>query len=97
MSNPCSSGPQEIRVNIRARPRIHIGLHEPSRIITSICPSININSRIPIYSGGYYVMPSEDEQRLSTAGQQLEQDVIINPIPSNYGRIVWDGVTLRVF
>lgn len=48
------------------------------------------------YEGPYEVTPSDAEQTLETTGLLLTQDVIINPIPSNYGKITWNGATLRV-
>lgn len=48
------------------------------------------------YQGTYEVSPSEDAQTLETANKTLTQNVIINPIPSNYGLITWDGSVLTV-
>lgn len=55
---------------------------------------------IPIYptpySGTIDVTPSEERQTLSTAGYMLQADIVVEPIPSNYGLITWDGTTLTV-
>ena len=48
------------------------------------------------YSGPYEVTPSNETQTLATAGKTLESNVTINPIPSNYGLITWDGNILTV-
>ena len=48
------------------------------------------------YSGPYVVTPSEDTQVLATAGKTLESNVTVKPIPSNYGRITWNGTTITV-
>lgn len=48
------------------------------------------------YSGPYAVTPSEHTQVLHTANLSMANDVTVNPIPSNYGRITWDGHTLTV-
>lgn len=48
------------------------------------------------YTGDYEVTPSSETQTLSTNGLFMQADVIINPIPSNYGLITWDGSTLTV-
>lgn len=48
------------------------------------------------YDGEYEATPADTEQRILTAGKVLEQDIIINPIPSNYGRITWNGSTITV-
>lgn len=50
----------------------------------------------PEYRGAYVVTPTEEEQTLPTNARTMRDDVIIRPIPSNYGRITWDGKTLTV-
>lgn len=49
------------------------------------------------YTGEYTVTPGEEEQTLPTEGLVMEQNVTVEPIPSSYGRITWDGNTLRVY
>ena len=48
------------------------------------------------YSGTVEVTPSAEAQILPTKGYMLESNVVINPIPSNYGLITWDGTRLTV-
>lgn len=48
------------------------------------------------YPGPYSVTPSAETQILRTEGMQMDQNVVVNPIPSNYGRIAWDGAVLRI-
>lgn len=48
------------------------------------------------YTGPYTVEPSDAVQTLETAGKFLASDVTVAPIPSNYGRIEWNGSVLRV-
>lgn len=49
-----------------------------------------------VYHGTYSVTPSATRQVLPTAGMALREDVTVEPIPSNYGRIDWDGSVLMV-
>ena len=49
-----------------------------------------------LYSGPYEITPSDETQILSTKKFQMEKDVVINPIPSNYGKIIWDGATMKI-
>lgn len=49
------------------------------------------------YSGPYNVTPSEETQTLVTAGKVLAANVVVNPIPDNYGRIAWNGSSLSVY
>ena len=48
------------------------------------------------YTGPTEVTPSQEEQTLQTAGLIVNQNIIVNPIPSNYGLITWNGSILTV-
>lgn len=48
------------------------------------------------YTGEYEVTPSEETQILQTMNKNMTQNVTINPIPSDYGRITWNGSVLTV-
>lgn len=48
------------------------------------------------YAGATEVTPSAETQTLYTANTVVTSNIIINPIPSNYGLITWDGTTLTV-
>ena len=50
----------------------------------------------PSYDGPYEVTPSASEQVLETDQLCMVGDITINPIPSNYGLITWDGSSLTV-
>jgi hypothetical protein len=49
-----------------------------------------------VYRGEYTVTPSSETIVLQTDNMVMENDITINPIPSNYGLITWDGSTLTV-
>ena len=51
---------------------------------------------IPVYEGAYELTPTAEAQTIPVHGFRFEEDLIIDPIPSNYGLITWDGVTLTV-
>ena len=51
---------------------------------------------LQVYTGQTEVTPSEETQTLQTANRTVLQNIIINPIPSNYGLITWNGSTLTV-
>ena len=51
---------------------------------------------LPVYTGNTEVTPSTSEQVLNTADKVVTRNIIINPIPSNYGLITWNGATLTV-
>lgn len=50
----------------------------------------------PLYTGSIEVTPSAERQTLSTINRTVTDNIIINPIPSNYGLITWNGATLTV-
>lgn len=51
----------------------------------------------PGYEGETVITPSEETQVLDTAGLVVATNITVNPIPSNYGRILWDGSVLTVY
>lgn len=48
------------------------------------------------YKGQTEITPSDKKQVLATEGKHLSSDIIVNPIPSNYGLITYDGSNLRI-
>ena len=50
----------------------------------------------PSYEGEYEVTPSEETQTLATDSLYMRGSITINPIPSNYGLITWNGSTITV-
>ena len=48
------------------------------------------------YLGPYEVTPNQFEQILYTEQKTAISNIVINPIPSNYGLITWNGSTLMV-
>ena len=48
------------------------------------------------YEGPYEVTPTQEAQTLDTAGKLCSEDIVVNPIPENYGLITWNGVSLKV-
>lgn len=48
------------------------------------------------YPGPYEITPSSEAQVLQTAHRTMTGDLTIEPIPSNYGLITWDGAVLTV-
>ena len=49
-----------------------------------------------IYRGDYTVTPSEDTQTLETQGLLMSANVVIYPIPQNYGLITQIGSMIRI-
>ena len=51
---------------------------------------------LPDYTGSCEITPGEETQVLSTTGRSLRSDITVNPIPSNYGLITYNGSTITV-
>ena len=51
---------------------------------------------LPAYTGQTEVTPGTEAVVLATANKTVFSDITINPIPSNYGLITWNGSTLTV-
>lgn len=48
------------------------------------------------YKGPYTVTPTENAQTLQTMGLDMTQNLVVAPIPNNYGLISWDGSAITV-
>lgn len=48
------------------------------------------------YTGEYEFTPTEDTQTVRINGLRATRNITINPIPSNYGKITWNGSVLTV-
>ena len=58
-------------------------------------PSIVID-RTTVYDGAYEWTPTDALQTIEIANKKALENIKINPIPSNYGLITWNGSTLTV-
>ena len=77
--------PAEATLQVDDDVGLSLGLSEPY-----------INGGAAYYDGEYEVTPSQATQTLETAHLKMRDNVVINPIPSNYGLITWDGSKLKV-
>ena len=68
----------------------------------NIAASAGLNATITlgavpvIFDGSYEYTPSAEEQTIPIDGMVAEQNITINPIPSNYGLITWNGSIITV-
>lgn len=51
---------------------------------------------VEYYEGEYEFTPSQSPQTVQIKDKMTRHDITINPIPSNYGLITWNGATLTV-
>lgn len=80
---------------------------KPQTVSVSINPSsMGISIGDPItrdylvdrdpYEGSYEITPNAETQTLETKNLRMTDNIVINPIPSNYGRVDWNGQYLTV-
>ena len=50
----------------------------------------------PVYEGPTEITPTQETQVIQTTLKSVMTDIIINPIPENYGLITWNGSVLTV-
>lgn len=83
---------------------LHGTLTSPGTISGSLSGSQTISGELtipqailpPSYEGEYEVTPSDETQTLDTDSLYMRGNITINPIPSNYGLITWNGSVLTV-
>lgn len=50
----------------------------------------------PAYTGPLEVTPSNETKILETANKSVLDNIVVNPIPDNYGLVTWNGTVLTV-
>ena len=65
------------------------------KTISATASVYRASSLIP-YAGEYEFTPADEAQTIPIYGKTATRDIVINPIPSNYGKITWNGSTLTV-
>lgn len=76
--------------------RVTVTIGSPSASISTGPPTVREYVNSAPYRGVYEVTPTEETQTLQTSGCRMSGNVVVNPIPSNYGRIAYDGTTLLI-
>lgn len=72
-------------------------VEEDSFVLSAkLATPIDINRNIPVYEGPYTVTASSEPQIVETNGLLMRGNITVNPVPSNYGLITWNGNNLTV-
>lgn len=60
--------------------------------------SVTGSGAVPVhhYTGPYEFTPAAEEQRVRIARKQAEEDIIIHPIPQNYGLVTYNGSIITI-
>lgn len=69
----------------------------PQKVCVGFCPPVVRDYRdIDPYTGDYEATPTLETQIFQTENKRMTDNFIVNPIPSYYGLITWDGSILIV-
>lgn len=90
------SAPVRISLDIVGNEPIKMGVKSPSSKASMGVAAPIVVGLLPEYDGAYEVTPSEETQVLNTKDKQTNENIVINPIPQNYGLITYNGSTITV-
>ena len=85
-----------ISLDIVGNEPIKMGVKSPSSKASMGVAAPIVVGLLPEYEGSYEVTPTEDTQVLNTKDKQTKENIVINPIPQNYGLITYNGSTITV-
>lgn len=84
-------------MNVNVQPAsIHVDASKALASATIGAPVVKEYVEAPVYRGEYEITPTEETQILSVDGMRMIHDLIIKPIPSDYGRVTWNGAYLLI-
>ena len=76
------------QINVEIQENIHAyDIEVAEKIVTSLVPN---------YEGEYSFTPTQTEQIVEVGGKKALENIVINPIPSNYGLITYNGTYITV-
>lgn len=55
-----------------------------------------VSEGYPAYTGPTEITPTRETQTLETAYKSVLTNIVVKPIPENYGLITWNGSVLTV-
>ena len=92
-----SSGDNALNVNIAASNYSASIEQENSAVNIPVKCDIGIyQGEYHPYTGEYEFTPSSEEQVVEIRNKVAVRNIIINPIPQNYGLVEWNGSTLTI-
>lgn len=76
--------------------KINVGFTEEKKNFTTSFNGVVKYKSNEAYKGNYKITPSSESQVLSTKELMMIDDLVIEPIPKNYGLIEWNGSGLSI-
>lgn len=84
---------RNIRANIGCAGNIRANIGNTGNIRSNL---VITSSDKDAWKGAYTFTPSQRDQRVPVSGLVMENDMIIEKIPDNYGLITYNGSKIRV-
>jgi len=75
---------------------VDVSMADSGYSIAADIGEVTVIGTVPQYTGSYVFTPTQSTQTIEIENKMATADITINPIPSNYGLITWDGATLTV-
>ncbi len=68
----------------------------PGASLSPGLPVVRESVAYPPYDGPTEVTPSQEAQVLATTNKRVLSDITVNPIPSNYGLVTYNGAIITI-
>lgn len=83
---------------LNAEASLNGGVSASASVVKTISATVTMHRPPSVnpYTGEYEFTPTDEAQTIPIFGKTATRDIVINPIPSNYGKISWNGSTLTV-
>lgn len=76
--------------------KVSVGIEPKTMGVALGDPVVKEYVDVEPYTGSYEITPSADTQMLDVSGKRMLRPLTVNPVPSNYGLITWNGSFLTV-
>lgn len=83
-----------MRLHVVDNNEIKLSVGDPDGLSLSAGEVVNIGA--DLYEGAYEWTPSTETQIIPINDKQATADIVIQPIPSNYGLVTYNGSTITV-
>lgn len=78
------------------QPKVEVDISAPALGVSTGTPVARDYVERPAYEGETTVTPTNETQTLRTKNLRMTDDIVVNPIPQNYGLITWNGSVITV-
>lgn len=49
------------------------------------------------YEGEYEITPADEDVTIPASGLVMRENLVVKAVPQNYGRILWNGSSIKVY